>query len=208
MFEQHHHGNLGYWLYLPEKAEAHPPLIVFLHGAGERGTDLEKVKKWGLPKLIAAGQEMPAAVLCPQCPENFVWSNIVAELKELIDFVAADIGADPDRISITGLSMGGFGTWEMGLCYPHAFSAMAPVCGGGMSWRAALLADTPIRAFHGGMDTAVPVNNSVEMVDAVNSRGGHAELTIFHTVGHESWIPAYEETNLIEWLANARRKQA
>ena len=205
-------GNfeIGYYVFLPKdfKKEDKYPMIVFLHGAGERGNgkeDLKLVNVNALSKYASEGKEYPAILLCPQCPPNFVWNNVVIELKALIDSVAEEYGADKSRISITGISMGGFGTWEMGLTYPDFFSAIAPVCGGGLSWRCDLLKNMPVWAFHGDADTVVPPKNSYEMVDAVNAKGGHAKLTVFHGVGHGSWDSAYLETNVVEWLLSQKR---
>lgn len=179
------------------------PLIVGLHGAGERGTEPEKLRVHGIGKLFHADPchgGHRAITLCPQCPEGLVWNNLVLGLKELIDMVVADYHVDPLRISITGLSMGGFGTWEMALTYPHFFSCAAPICGGGLSWRCNLLKELPIRAFHGTADTVVPLSYSSVMVNAVNAAGGKAELITFEGVGHNSWNPAYETTDLIAWM--------
>ena len=202
--------DMGYYVFLPRdySPEKKYPMIVFLHGAGERGNgkdELERVKVHALPKYASGGLDTPAILLCPQCPEIFVWNNVVIELKALIDKVADDYNADKSRISITGISMGGFGSWEMGITYPDYFSAIAPICGGGLSWRGDLLKDMPIWAFHGDADTAVPLKNSVEMVDKVNSEGGNAKLTILHGVGHFSWDDAYLDTKLIEWLISKER---
>ena len=102
------------------------------------------------------------------------------------------------------ISMGGFGTWEMGISYPELFSAIAPVCGG-LSWRCESLKNMPIWAFHGDIDDIVSLKNSVEMVDAVNKIGGNAKLTIFHNVGHNSWEEAYTATNVVEWLISKNK---
>lgn len=202
---------MGYYVFLPKDYEAGKkyPMIVFLHGAGERGNgrdELEKVFKHGLPKYAKEGMDIPALLVCPQCPAPFVWNNMVILLKKVIDSAAREYGADMSRISITGCSMGGFGTWEMGLTYPNYFSAIAPICGGGLSWRCGNLKDMPIWAFHGDADDTVPPKNSLEMVDSVNDKGGKAKLTVFHGVGHESWVPAYLETKLIDWLIAQRRE--
>lgn len=209
MLKKYRFEDMGYWLYIPDDMniiDNKMPMIVFLHGAGERGCDLELVKNQGIPKMISEGKKVAAVVLCPQCPDDIVWNNIVFKIKCLIDSIAENQNVDKKRISITGLSMGGYGTWEMGLTFPTFFSAIAPICGGGMSWRAGLLKDMPIRAFHGGKDDAVPCSNSMEMVDAINDNGGCAELTIFHNVRHDSWTAAYEKTDLIEWLIKTERK--
>ena len=205
-------GNfeLGYFIYEPDNRKNEPlPLIIFLHGAGERGdgkSKLERVKVHGIPKYIANGMEFPAVVLCPQCPENLVWNNIVIQLKKLIDKVIADYNIDPHRVSITGISMGGYGTWEMGITFPDYFSAIAPICGGSFYWRGGNLVKMPVWAFHGDKDDMVPVENSISMVDSVNGAGGNAKLTVFHNVGHGSWDDAYLHTDLINWLISQKRE--
>ncbi len=200
--------TLNYLVSLPDGFDGKKlfPMIVFLHGAGERGDDIEQVKINALPKYIAEGRKYPAIVISPQCPDGMVWNNIAFELKDLIDFAAEKYHADRDRISLTGLSMGGFGTWELIQLFPGLFSAAAPVCGGGMAWRCDVLKDLPIRAFHGKKDDVVPLKCSAEMVDAVNGCGGHAELTVFPKDGHNSWDSAYLKTNVVDWLMSAAKK--
>lgn len=200
--------SLGYIVYKPENFTPGLPMIVFLHGAGERGTNLDLVNVNAIPKYISAGTlKLPAVVLCPQCPEGLVWNNVVVSLKALIDEVAAEYEVDTDRISITGISMGGFGTWEMGVTYGNYFSCIAPVCGGGLSWQCSgdMLKSVPVWAFHGDADSIVPVKNSLEMVDKLNAAGGHAKLTLFHGVNHNSWDSAYLETMVIDWLLSNKR---
>jgi len=198
--------KLGFVLTAPDDLDVSKenlPLIVFLHGAGERGTDPELVCIHGIPKLFSANclhKSQRVVTLSPQCPDSLVWNNVVLAVKELIDSVMADYKIDHNKVSITGLSMGGFGTWEMILTYPHFFSCAAPVCGGGMSWRCDNIAHLPIKAFHGSADDVVPPVCSEMMVDAVNSCGGNATLTLFEGVKHNSWVKAYEETELVTWL--------
>lgn len=202
--ERKNENSLGYILYSPKTEITEKlPLIVFLHGAGERGNgkdELDLVNINAIPNYIKNGAEYPAFVLCPQCPKDFVWNNLVITIKGLIDEISDTYPIDKCKISITGISMGGYGTWEMGITYPEFFSSIAPVCGGGFSWRTPALKNEKIWAFHGDADTTVPCNNSLEMVDGVNKNGGNAKLTIFHGVGHNSWDPAYCETKLIDWL--------
>jgi len=191
----------------PEKESL--PMIVFLHGAGERGDDLSRVHQIGLAKYFVedpcyGGHRV--ITVSPQCPEELFWSALPREIYQVIEEAATRYNVDRDRISITGLSMGGFGTWEMICTYPDLFAAAAPVCGGGISWRAPWNLKCPIRAFHGDADDCVPLVYSQLMVDTINRNGGNAQLTIFHGVEHDSWTNAYEETNLIEWLANAKRQ--
>lgn len=198
--------KINYLLHLPKAVPyGGLPLIIALHGAGERGDDFSKIAVHGLPKYIEAGLDLPAVVIAPQCPEGYIWNLLTEELKELIDFVIEKYGVDKTRVSITGLSMGGYGTWEMGMSYPGFFAALAPVCGGGVSWRAELIGKTPVWAFHGDCDTVVPPINSIEMCDRLKTAGGNVRLTIFHGVGHESWEPAYEDTKVIEFLLSAKR---
>ena len=207
-FKYNEQIELWAYVYVPQNISIEKlPLIVFLHGAGERGNgkeSLEKLKLVGIPKYLSKGQDYPAIILMPQCPCNFVWNNLVLPLKGLIDKTVMDYNIDQSKVSITGLSMGGYGTWEMGLTYPNLFSAMAPICGGGLSWRAGRLKNMPIWAFHGDADNIVPLQNSIEMVDAVNKTGGKARLTILHNVAHNSWDEAYNHSTVMKWLISQK----
>lgn len=182
------------------------PLLVYLHGAGERGKDISHLYRHGIPKLIGEGREINAVVLCPQCPEHRVWNNVVDITKGIIDKVADEFEIKKDRICITGSSMGGFGTWMMGKTYPSFFAGIAPVAGGGMSWRTAKLKTTPVLAFHGTEDDTVPYIYSKLMTDGVNNSGGQAELIALEGYGHNDGIDfAYKNTQIIDWLINQRR---
>jgi predicted peptidase len=186
----------------------HLPLILFLHGAGERGVGEQKLSVHGIPRYFGANADYGAhrvITLSPQCPEGEVWIHLTALVKALLDDVVKTYGADPDRLSVTGISMGGFGTWDLLCSYPDTFAAAAPICGGGMSWN--IHTKTPVRAFHGDADGSVPLKNSLEMVDALNAHGGHADLTIYHGCGHNSWTRSYEQTDLIAWLAGACKSE-
>jgi len=197
--------DLQYWLSLPsdyETSDKKYPLILFLHGAGERGTNPIFVKVHGLPKMIDLGIDVPAIVVSPQCPSAYVWDNITSTLKALIDEIMASYRVDESKVCCTGLSMGGFGTWMMGCTYPKLFSKLAPVCGGGMAWRAPSLKEIAIRAYHGGVDGVVSPDRSREMVEAVLRAGGNAELTIFEGVNHDSWVNAYEKSDMVQWLVS------
>jgi predicted peptidase len=197
--------KMNYLLHVPAQKSEKLPIIVFLHGAGERGDDFDKIAVHGVPKYVERGMDVPAIVIAPQCPQDLIWNRLTAEVKELIDFAIAEYGADPDRVSITGISMGGYGTWEMGISYPGFFAALAPVCGGGISWNVGSIGKTPVWAFHGDADNVVPYNNSVEMCDTLKAKGGNVRLTLFHGVDHNSWEPAYETTKLIDWLVAAKK---
>ena len=198
---------LPYLVTRPEGSEGEAlPMIVFLHGAGERGDDRSRLDIHGIPRYFGRDENhmgQRVITLSPQCPEGEIWSNFPAAIMELILEVAEREGADLDRISITGISMGGFGTWSMVSRYPNFFSAAAPICGGGVSWY--ICTKTPLRVFHGDADTSVPMVYSQLMVDAVNARGGKAELTIYPNCGHNCWTETYEKTDIIPWLAASHR---
>ncbi len=196
--------TIDYLLALPEgyseNGEAWP-LVLFLHGAGERGSDLERVKLHGPPKLIAAGQSIPAIVVSPQCPQDQWWNAYAETLLALLDEVTATYNVDADRVYITGLSMGGFGTWDLASREPDRFAAAAPICGGGMMISAYRIGTSlPVWAFHGEADSVVPVEESQRMVDAMQRRGGNARLTVYPGVDHDSWTQTYDDPAFWEWL--------
>ncbi len=196
----------NYLLYLPPEYDEQDawPLLIFLHGAGERGSDLNEVKAHGPPKLIGEGKDYPFLVLAPQCESEERWQPKV--LIELIDRVANTHKVDKDRIYLTGLSMGGYGCWRLAAEYPKVFAAVAPICGGGNSEKAPRLKDIPIWAFHGGADKTVEPKRSREMVDAVNEAGGQAKLTLYGGVGHDSWTETYDNPEFYQWLLGHDRK--
>ena len=179
------------------------PLVVYLHGAGERGENTEHIFRLGLPRLLKAGREYPAVILCPQCPRHVIWNNIVEEVKALIDRIAAEYGIGKDRILITGSSMGGYGTWEMAACFPTLFAGAAPVAGGGVPWRAGRMRSLPIKAYHGTADNIVKPIQSQQMVECLP---GNAQLILMEGLDHGGGIDhAYEHTDLMDWLLAQRR---
>lgn len=202
----------GYCVYFPNdyNEEKQYPMIVFLHGAGERGNgkdELALVDRQGIPRYFRDDiKELNAIVLAPQCQSGLVWNQQVFALKDFIVEMIAKYNADPDRVSLTGMSMGGFGTWEMAISYPELFSAIAPVCGGGMAWRADSLKGMPIWAFHGDKDPTISVTNSEEMIAHVREHTP-ANLTVFTGVKHACWDNAYLDTNVIDWLLAQNRTQ-
>jgi len=202
-FEQTITKTVGcrYLLFLPEghgEAGRRRPLILFLHGAGERGADLDLVKKHGPPKLVEERPDFPFIVASPQCPAGQVWD--VDVLVELLDEVVGNYPVDESRVYLTGLSMGGYGTWDLACARPGRFAAVAPICGGGSRLRAHRLRDVPVWAFHGAKDEVVPLSESQRMVDGVNAAGGNARLTVYPEAGHDSWTESYANSELYEWF--------
>ncbi len=187
-----------------DPAKERLPVIVGLHGAGERGTDIELMKVHGIGKHFSADPDyhgLRVITLSPQCPCGMAWDHLAFPLMTWIKAAVAELNGDESRISITGLSMGGFGTWEMLLTFPDYFSCGAPICGGGLSWRCDALRGKKIRVYHGLDDDVVPISYSQQMVDAARACGADVDFTAYDKVGHGSWYRAYAETDLIEWLA-------
>ncbi len=182
--------------------DRHWPLLLFLHGAGERGADIAKVKMHGPPKLIEAGRDFPFVIISPQCPEG-EWWNIVA-LAGLIERLCAELPIDQERIYLSGLSMGGFATWAMAIQHPDRYAAILPVCGGGDPHRARVLRDVPVWAFHGDADRVVVIERSREMVEAIKAAGGSPRFTVYEGVGHDAWSATYENPAVYEWLLSHR----
>lgn len=200
------HVRLKYLLYLPKDYAAKPawPLLLFLHGAGERGDNLEAVKTHGPPKLIAAGQDFPFIVLAPQCPKNRWWEPV--GLTALLDEIVERYKVDRDRIYVTGLSMGGFGTWALAAYSPDRFAAIAPICGGGEPYWARSLSHLPAWIFHGGKDGVVPPQRSEQMLQAMKKNGGDAKLTLYPEAGHDSWTASYANPDLYKWFLEHKRQ--
>ncbi|MCE9608133.1 MAG: dienelactone hydrolase family protein [Planctomycetia bacterium] len=192
--------QMDYLLYLPKEYDKQKawPVVLFLHGAGERGADLEMVKKHGPPKLIAAGKDFPFIVVSPQCPKGMLWEPI--ELMALLDDIESKYHVDPDRVYVTGLSMGGFGSWRLAAYKPSRFAAIAPICGGGETYWAKQIVQIPTWAFHGAKDTAVSLERSQQMIDALKKVGGEPKLTIYPDAAHDSWTMTYDDPKFYEWL--------
>ncbi|HUE13542.1 MAG TPA: prolyl oligopeptidase family serine peptidase [Planctomycetaceae bacterium] len=192
--------TLDYLLYLPPGYDQQEkcPLMLFLHGAGERGSDLNLVKTHGPPKLIEHGKQFPFIVVSPQCPKDHTWQPI--ELTALLDDVVAKYKVDRDRIYLTGLSMGGFGTWALAGYSPNRFAAIIPICGGGEAFLAKRIAHIPVWVFHGAKDPGVPLRRSQEMVDALKKIGSQVNFTVYPDAGHDSWTATYNDPKVYEWL--------
>lgn len=200
--------GMDYLLALPRNYDQQDswPLVLFLHGAGERGDDLELVKQHGPPKLISEGKDFPFIVVSPQCPKDLWWEPI--ELTALLDQIVKTHKVDEDRVYVTGLSMGGFGTWRLAAFTPDRFAAIAPICGGGEPYWARRFSHLPTWAFHGAKDQAVPLERSQKMIDAMKEKGGEPKLTVYPEAGHDSWTETYNNPEFYEWLLEQKRSPA
>jgi predicted peptidase len=201
---------LDYLLQLPDGYDAAEnagkkwPLLIFLHGAGERGADLEKLKLHGPPKLIDAGKKFPAIVVSPQCPTESWWPD--QPVLEFVDHLEKSLRIDADRIYLTGLSMGGYGTWHFAGQAPERFAAIVPICGGGTPYHMRKLTKMPIWVFHGQMDQAVPFEESSRLVEALEKFGNKTtKFTVYPEAGHNSWTAAYDSAELWDWLFAQKR---
>ena len=208
-----------YLLFLPEgfdkKSAKHWPLMLFLHGAGERGTNIWKVATHGPPKNVLTHPDFQFIVVSPQCPDGQIWSNDV--LLALLDEIERKYPVDLSRVYLTGFSMGGYGTWSLGLAYPERFAAIIPICGGGdlittllaSGAKAQALKTLGVWAFHGGKDPVVPTSESERMADALKRLGvPDVKLTIYPDAGHDSWTETYRNPEVYEWLLEHQRQKA
>jgi predicted peptidase len=194
--------SANYLLYLPEDYEESDkqfPLVLFLHGMGERGTDIEKVKTHGIPKLISEGKEFPFIVVSPQCPDEYFWNDDV--LIALLDEIEGNYRVDKNRIYVTGLSMGGHGTWTLALAQPNRFAAIAPVCGWSHPVEFCKLAHMPIWVFHGAKDLVVPLSLSEQIVEQLKAcSASKIKFTIYPEATHDSWTETYNNEELYKWF--------
>jgi len=197
--------KLGYLLHLPAdygQGNQSWPLILFLHGAGERGDDLDKVRVHGIPKIVEDQPDFPFIAVSPQCPEPSWWTEELFALDVLLDDLVERYAVDEKRIYLTGLSMGGFGTWRLASLHPERFAAIAPICGGviGPAQIVNVLAKVPTWVFHGGKDPVVDIEQSQRLVDQLKSVGGNVRFTIYPEAGHDSWTETYENPALYAWF--------
>lgn len=207
--EQTPADTLRYLIHLPEDYDADPdrrwPLVLFLHGAGERGSELDLAAVHGPPKLADAGHEFPFVLVTPQCPESSQWIAELSTLSGLLDEVMEAHRIDPARVAVTGLSMGGYGTWSLAVRYPDRFAAIAPICGGMWLQSAAPLQNTPVWAFHGDADEVVPISATEQIVTELRSVGADVRFTRYPGVGHDSWTETYENPEFYDWMLSHRR---
>lgn len=218
--------TLPYRLFVPPACTAEKPcgLLMFLHGAGERGIDNQAQLKNDALAFVESGAqaENPTIVVYPQCPEGMQWVNNdwkdgsyrvadtpvskpMAAALELLKWAQASFPVDPARILISGLSMGGYGTWDLLVRHPSLFAGALALCGGGDPSQAAAIRDLPVWAFHGDQDQAVPVRGSRQMIAALRQAGGQPRYNEVAGRGHDVWTVAYRDPAVVRWLLSQRR---
>ena len=202
--------NFNYVQYLPKGYDPNKkyPLVFFLHGAGERGDDLDVAMRNGYMKHVReSGKEYPFIFVGPQCPFEKYWGCYTESLLGFLDYIMETLPIDEDRVYLTGLSMGGTGTFMLAMAAPDRFAALAPVCGTGIYWHACVIRHIPIYIYHGDCDDIVPLYESTNMLRALNSGGGTAKIKVLHGEGHGAWEAAYSDDELLEWMLSQKRKQ-
>jgi predicted peptidase len=198
-------AKIDYLLFLPQgyqESKQNWPLMLFLHGSGESGTNVAKVKAHGPPKIVESKPDFPFILVSPQSPGRG-WN--IKTLTALLDDVTAKYRVDTNRIYLTGLSMGGFGTWSLAAAHPEKFAAIVPICGGGNPADGKKLAGLPIWVFHGAKDPTVPVERSREMVAAIKAAGGNVKYTEYPEGKHDCWTETYNNPELYQWLLAQKR---
>ncbi len=205
-------AEIQYLFYLPKnynpKSRQRWPLILFLHGAGERGTNVQRVAVHGPLKMATQGKDFPFIIVAPLCPTDELWEN--EPLLKLLEHVEKKFAVDRNRVYLTGLSMGGYGTWRLGLAHPEKFAALVPICGGGQLIDVLLagygkkvnpLKALPVWAFHGAKDPVVPLEESERMIGALKKAGAtETTLTVYPDAGHDSWTATYNNPEVYDWL--------
>ena len=199
-------AKLDYLLYLPEgyaKSKQRWPLMLFLHGAGESGTNLDKLKMLGPPCLVETNGGFPFILVSPQTTREG-WNPDA--LNALLDSVLHKYRVDKDRVYVTGASMGGTGTWRLAGAHPERFAAIVPICGRGDPADAKQLARLPIWVFHGAKDPVVSIASEKAMVAAIEAAGGNVKFTIYPEAAHNAWTATYNNPEMYEWLLKQKRQ--
>ncbi len=204
--ERKQFGKLPYILKRPASVSKKTPAIIFLHGAGTRGTDLGVLENnyfFGKNSCIS-NPEAPFLVFAPLCTRDS-WFDIFEQLQDFVMMVVSHPEVDNERIYLMGTSMGGYGAWQLAMTMPECFAALVPICGGGMCWNVGRLINTPVWSFHGMEDTTVPVEAGTAMVKKLNQLGGNARQTLLEHTGHNCWEYAYANEELFRWLLQQKK---
>ena len=203
-------ANLKYLIYFPDDyfiQKKKYPLVLFLHGAGERGDDIEMIKKHGIPKRIEDGMNFPFITVSPQCEEGVWWSHVknLESLKKLMENLILDLHIDKKKIYGTGLSMGGYGILELASMVPTLFTAIVPICGGMITNKLRSLEKVPIWMFHGEKDDVIPIESSLFIYEYLKEKNKNIYLTTYPNVMHDSWTMTYENQEVYDWLLSFKK---
>ena len=197
--------GLKYLCYSPNTDES-VPLIIYLHGASSRGTELSQLSHAGPIGELEKGRNVPARMVAPQCCGD-TWFELFETLIDFAENTANESGVDKSRIYLTGVSMGAYAAWQLAMTKPDMFAALVPICGGGMYWNAERLKNMPVWAFHGALDDYVYPEESIKMVYRINKSGGNAKITVFEKADHNAWDPAYALDEMWNWMFRQKREQ-
>lgn len=209
VFEKDVKSKLNYIVYIPESYDPKEkwPLILSLHGSGERGNNISDVMKWGINKILKENVDFPFVVVSPQCPRGEIWEMQFNKLKDLLNELESSYNIDNKRIYLTGYSLGGYGTWNFAILNPEKFAAIVPISGGAISPQKALrLKELPIWVAHGDRDTVVEFEESKRIVDSLNLHNPNIIFKVYKGGGHEVCTTAYEDPELFPWLLKQKRK--
>lgn len=198
--------EIGYALHVPNDTKSKKPLIVFLHGSGEKGTDIEKVKVHGPFKYLKT-HDVDAYILAPQCRENEYWNP--ESVYRLIQKIVKENKIDENRIYLTGLSLGGWGTFKLGMAHPEMFAALVPICGFIDRLdrdEICKIKDIPTRIYHGLLDDVVSIDYASQIYQKLLSCNAKTELTIFEDADHDSWTRVYDDPEIYDWMLAQTKK--
>lgn len=200
--------GIRYLELFPKKQKEKSPVLIYLHGAGERGVDLQKVNTHGPIKELLS-EKVSAEnliVIAPQCEEKKTWWDYAERLYNWLLWYIEQPFIDKSRIYLTGNSMGGYGTWALAMAHPELFAAVIPICGGGLSWNAVALKDTPIWAFHCVNDDIVPCFATIDMVERLKRcTQSEVKLTVYVENAHDAWTTTYRNQDVYDWLLSQKR---
>ena len=208
-YEQHTFQNMAYIIRYPNGYEEGKryPVIMVLHGAGTRGTDVEVLKNNAFFAETDKYEQFPFITVAPLCHTD-TWFDLFETLRAFVKYMGGSSFIDIERFYLIGPSMGGYTTWALAMSMPEYFAAIVPICGGGMYWNAGRLVNVPVWAFHGEKDLVVFVEESKKMVNAVNANGGNAKLTIYPENEHNAWSDTYSNYEVFEWLLSHKNENA
>ncbi len=179
------------------------PILFLIHGAGTRGDDPKRLEDNPFFQIVDVFKNFPFVVIAPLCSAN-TWFDVYEKLKRFIVEKTNEPFADKSRIYAMGASMGGYAVWQLGMSMPELFAAIVPICGGGMYWNCRRFVNLPVWAFHGENDGTVRVEESIKMVNAINSIGGKAKLTVYKDTAHDAWTPTYKNQEVYDWLLSIK----